>query len=107
LPSRARAAASPENDAFARVAAWTRDYRPLPGIPDEFIGADGERRPHWERLLRALADLEPDEIDQRFAAADSRIRNRGMSYRARSSAASSSAPNCSIACSLTSTAKGG
>ena len=67
MPSRASVAVSPESDALARVAAWTRDYAPLPGIPDEFIGADGERRPHWERLLRALADLEPDEIDQRFA----------------------------------------
>jgi uncharacterized circularly permuted ATP-grasp superfamily protein/uncharacterized alpha-E superfamily protein len=81
LPFRARAAVSPESDALARVEAWTRDYAPLPGIPDEFVGANGGRRPHWERLLRALADLEPDEIDQRFAAADRRIRNRGMSYR--------------------------
>jgi len=81
LPARARAAASPEGDALARVAEWTRDYAPLPGIPDEFVGPDGVTRPHWERLLRALADLGPDEIDQRFAAADRRIRNRGMSYR--------------------------
>jgi len=87
LPSRARAAVSPERDALARVEAWTRDYAPLPGIPDEFVGANGERRPHWERLLRALADLEPDEIDQRFAAADRRIRNRGMSYRVQGEAA--------------------
>jgi uncharacterized circularly permuted ATP-grasp superfamily protein/uncharacterized alpha-E superfamily protein len=87
LPARARAGASPERDALARVAEWTRDYAPLPGIPDEFVGAGGERRPHWERLLRALADLEPDEIDQRFAAADRRIRNRGMSYRVQGEAA--------------------
>ena len=57
MPARARAEASSENDALARAADWTRDYAPLPGIPDEFVGADGERRPHWERLLRALADL--------------------------------------------------
>jgi uncharacterized circularly permuted ATP-grasp superfamily protein/uncharacterized alpha-E superfamily protein len=92
LPARARAAASPERDALERVAAWTRDYAPLPGIPDEFVGADGQRRPHWERLLRALADLEPDEIDQRFAAADRRIRNRGMSYRVQGEAAERSWP---------------
>ena len=59
MPSRARAAASPESDALARVEAWTRDYAPLPGIPDEFIDANGERRPHWQRLLRALAELGP------------------------------------------------
>ncbi|MGD0642330.1 MAG: circularly permuted type 2 ATP-grasp protein [Roseiarcus sp.] len=70
-----------DDDARARLAAWTRGYAPLPGIPDEFIGADGARRPHWRRLLQALAVLEPGEIAQRFAAADRRIRNRGMSYR--------------------------
>ena len=32
-------------------------------------------------MLQALAALEPGEIAQRFAAADRRIRNRGMSYR--------------------------
>jgi uncharacterized circularly permuted ATP-grasp superfamily protein/uncharacterized alpha-E superfamily protein len=92
LPARARAEASSENDALARAADWTRDYAPLPGIPDEFVGADGERRPHWERLLRALADLEPDEIDQRFAAADRRVRNRGMSYRVQGEAVERSWP---------------
>ncbi len=81
MPARARAVASPGADARARVAQWTRDYAPLPGIPDEFIGPDGVRRPHWERLLLSLAELEPDEIVQRFAAADRRIRNRGLSYR--------------------------
>ena len=81
MPASARSAAPHDDDALARVAAWTRGYAPLPGIPDEFIGADGARRPHWQRLLQALAALEPGEIAQRFAAADRRIRNRGMSYR--------------------------
>ena len=67
--------------ARAQIAAWTRDYSPLPGTPDEFIGADGVRRPHWERLLEALAGIGPEDIEQRFATADRRIRDRGMSYR--------------------------
>jgi len=83
LPVSARSAARLDDDALARVDAWTRGYEPLPGIPDEFIGSDGKRRPHWQRLLKALAALEPAEIEQRFAAADRRIRNRGMSYRVR------------------------
>ncbi len=81
MPASARSAGKHDYDTTARVAAWTRGYAPLPGIPDEFIGADGARRPHWQRLLQALAALEPGEIAQRFAAADRRIRNRGMSYR--------------------------
>ncbi len=80
MPVKARTAA-PNDAAESRVADWTEGYAPIPGIPDEFIGADGERRPHWTRLLDQLAALGPDEIAQRFAASDRRIRNRGMSYR--------------------------
>jgi uncharacterized circularly permuted ATP-grasp superfamily protein/uncharacterized alpha-E superfamily protein len=69
------------------VAAWTADYRPLPDIPDEFIAADGERRAHWSRLLDALAALPPEEVEQRFAAADRRIRDMGVSYRVHGEAA--------------------
>ena len=74
---------APSRDALAaeRVAGWTGEYAPLPGIPDEFLGADGRRRPHWDRLLGALAGLDAQEVEQRFAAADRRIRSRGMAYR--------------------------
>jgi uncharacterized circularly permuted ATP-grasp superfamily protein/uncharacterized alpha-E superfamily protein len=88
LPASARTAATPDAAvaeakaaARARVAAWTEGYAPLPGIPDEFVGADGQKRPHWIRLLDSLASLGRGEVMQRFAAADRRIRNRGMSYR--------------------------
>ena len=64
-----------------RVDAWTRDYTPLPGIPDEFIGPDGKRRPHWTRLLEALAEMGPEGVAHSFAAADKRVRSRGTSYR--------------------------
>ena len=64
-----------------RFEAWTRHYKPLPGIPDEFIDARGLSRPHWRRVLSALAEYEPDEVQQSFATADRRIRNRGLSYR--------------------------
>ncbi|MFZ2106315.1 MAG: circularly permuted type 2 ATP-grasp protein, partial [Roseiarcus sp.] len=80
MPLSARIAAPPDA-VEARVATWTEGYAPLSGIPDEFIGADGARRPHWTRLLDLLASLGPDDVSQRFAAADRRIRNRGMSYR--------------------------
>ncbi len=67
----------------AQLAAWTADYAPLPGIPDEFIGPDGARRAHWMRLLKQLAAAPSGVVAERFAAADRRVRNRGMSYRVR------------------------
>ena len=41
-------------DAAARVAGLAAGYVPLPGIPDEFIGADGRPRAHWLRFLDKL-----------------------------------------------------
>ena len=87
-----RSATAQRNAASDRVAAWTQDYAPLPGIPDEFIGPDGVVRPHWRHLLNALAGLEQEAIEQRFAAADRRIRNMGMSYRVQGESAERSWP---------------
>jgi uncharacterized circularly permuted ATP-grasp superfamily protein len=64
-----------------RIETWTGDYAPLPGIPDEFVDPTGAPRPHWMKFLNALARIEPEEITQRFAAADRRIREMGISYR--------------------------
>ncbi|MGH6853391.1 MAG: circularly permuted type 2 ATP-grasp protein, partial [Methylocella sp.] len=69
-------------DAAGRVAALTARYKPLPGIPDEFIGADGRARAHWRRFLAALMELSADDIGRRFATADRHIRDTGVSYRA-------------------------
>ena len=80
MPATARTPTA-EKDAEARVAAWTASYQPLPGIPDEFIGRDGQRKPHWTKLLTELALADPTVVADRFAAADRRVRNRGMSYR--------------------------
>ena len=65
------------------MAAWTADYKPLPGIPDEFIGSDGARHAAWRRLLTQLAGAAPAMVAERFAAADRRVRTRGLSYRVR------------------------
>ena len=63
-PNCLRAPAPPRSRARrpTRLTRGRSDYAPLPGIPDEFIGADGERRPHWTRLLEAFAELGPDEV---------------------------------------------
>ena len=78
--SPARTAAK-SNAAKERVALWTDGYAPLPGIPDEFIGRDGARNPYWTRLLESFGEIGPDEVRRRFDASDTRVRNRGMSYR--------------------------
>lgn len=57
-------------------------YQPLPGIPDEFFATDGVPRPGWLSLAERLAELGPDEVQRRFAAADRHIRDTGASYRA-------------------------
>ena len=80
MPAIARTV-SASAQADAQVAGWTKDYAPLPGIPDEFIGPDGARREPWTALLRRLAMSPPETVAERFAAADRRVRNRGMSYR--------------------------
>ena len=74
-------AVAAKDSAARRFDAWTRGYEPLPGIPDEFMDASGHCRPHWRRLVSALAAYEPNEMRQRFSAADRRIRSRGLSYR--------------------------
>jgi uncharacterized circularly permuted ATP-grasp superfamily protein/uncharacterized alpha-E superfamily protein len=81
LPGRFSSAVSDKTSGLERFEEWTRNYAPLPGIPDEFIDSRGLSRPHWRRLLSALAEYEPNEIQQSFATADRRIRNRGLSYR--------------------------
>ena len=56
-------------------------YRPLPGIADEMMDADGRVRAHWQPLLSMLAGLGGDEINRRFAAADRYLRDSGVFYR--------------------------
>lgn len=65
-----------------RMAQWTRDYAPLPGIPDEYIGQDGAPRAVWTRFFDAFAALAPADIERRFASADRHLREAGVSYRA-------------------------
>jgi uncharacterized circularly permuted ATP-grasp superfamily protein/uncharacterized alpha-E superfamily protein len=69
-------------DAARRMAELAAGYKPLPGIPDEFTGADGRPRAHWLRFLAALTELSAGDIGKRFATADRHIRDTGVSYRA-------------------------
>lgn len=71
-------------DGFAgdgRVADLVSRYRPLQGIPDEFVDETGAPRPHWRAILDAVAHLPAEEIKRRFATADRHLRDTGVSYR--------------------------
>lgn len=70
------------NKVSRRVAQWTRDYVPLPGIPDEYIAQDGTPRAVWTRFFDAFAALTPGEIEKRFGSADRHLREAGVTYRA-------------------------
>ena len=84
MPSE-RAFGRPAADAEALdalLASWLAGYRVAPGAADELLGADGRPREHWLALLGALATLGEADIDQRFASANRRIDEMGVTYRA-------------------------
>jgi len=65
----------------SRVARWLDGYRPQAFVYDELIGPDSRVRPHWRRLLDQLAEFGEEGLEQRFAAAQRRIEDMGLSYR--------------------------
>jgi uncharacterized circularly permuted ATP-grasp superfamily protein/uncharacterized alpha-E superfamily protein len=67
--------------AAARLSGWLRDYKPLAGVPDELIGADGRPRPYWLNFLGDLSEFPKGELEDRFAIATRHIRDTGVSYR--------------------------
>jgi uncharacterized circularly permuted ATP-grasp superfamily protein/uncharacterized alpha-E superfamily protein len=62
------------------VERFLAGYKPLPGIFDEMMDADGSPRPHWQPFLAMLAGLGADEIGRRFAA-DRYLHDSGVFYR--------------------------
>lgn len=70
----------------------TRGYAPLPGIPDEFLDAEGQPREVWTRFFDAFSALSSGEIERRFASADQHMRDAGVTYRAPGEAADRSWP---------------
>jgi len=72
------------NDSTARrIASWIDAYRPVAGVADEFLDAEGRPRTHWAQLLETLAALGEEGLEQRFAAAGRRIEDMGVTYRVR------------------------
>src|SRR5215472_11312050 len=65
----------------AGLDALISGYRPLPGVFDEMMDANGRVRAHWQPFLAMLGGLGSDEINRRFAAADRYLRDSGVFYR--------------------------
>ncbi len=65
-----------------RLIEMTAAYKPLDGVPDEFIGADGRPRGHWLEFFDKMAGLGADDIARRFETIERNIREQGVSYRA-------------------------
>jgi uncharacterized circularly permuted ATP-grasp superfamily protein/uncharacterized alpha-E superfamily protein len=64
-----------------RLARWTSAYRPLRGVPDELMDANGQPKGAWPRFLDQLGGMDEVEIGARFVSAVRRIRDTGISYR--------------------------
>lgn len=56
-------------------------YRPLPGVADEMMDAQGAIRPHWRPLLQALAAMGEAQVAARFERADRYLKDSGVYYR--------------------------
>jgi uncharacterized circularly permuted ATP-grasp superfamily protein len=63
------------------LAPTLAGYRPLTGIFDEMVDAEGRVRAHWQPLLAMLARLGQQEITRRFAAAERHLHESGVFYR--------------------------
>ena len=73
---------SASNAKARRLVEMTAAYRPLEGVPDEFIGAEGRPRGHWLEFFDKMAGLGSDDIARRFETIERNIREQGVSYRA-------------------------
>ncbi|WP_240471606.1 circularly permuted type 2 ATP-grasp protein [Neomegalonema perideroedes] len=67
--------------ALDRLDALLREYKPLPGVPDELLDRRGEIRPLWRPFMRRIADMTPEDLEERKARADQYLRDTGMYQR--------------------------
>ncbi|WP_246018410.1 circularly permuted type 2 ATP-grasp protein [Pelagibacterium montanilacus] len=56
-------------------------YRPIAGVTDEMVGADGTVKPGWRDVMGALDQLGAEELNARFQRADQYLRDAGVFYR--------------------------
>ena len=65
----------------ARLAGWLRNYKPLPGVPDELFDATGRPRDYWLTFLGDFAEYAEADFKSRFSLAARHMRDTGVSYR--------------------------
>ncbi|WP_124950181.1 circularly permuted type 2 ATP-grasp protein [Sulfuriferula thiophila] len=78
----------PETQALA-PDQW---YPPLPGTYDEMLDGNGQVRPHWEYLIRALDTLGTTEFERRGTEAAKLLRENGVTYNVYGDPAGQSRP---------------
>lgn len=76
VPARASPSGSEPRHDFGLAA-----YRPLPGVPDELIGPDGQMRPLWRPLINHLETLSDTDLTRAIERADLYLRDSGVIYR--------------------------
>ncbi|MBI1361023.1 MAG: hypothetical protein GC155_12155 [Alphaproteobacteria bacterium] len=57
------------------------NYRPLPGVSDELLDANGQVRPVWRDFIDYFARMGPQEVAERFARGDQYLRDAGVFFR--------------------------
>ncbi len=56
-------------------------YRPIPGVPDELVDAQGAMRPGWAGLIGHMSGLTPAELAEAFARGDQHLADSGVFFR--------------------------
>ena len=56
-------------------------YRPLPGVPDELVDAQGVMRPVWAGLLAHMSGLSDAEMKDAFARGEQHLADTGVFFR--------------------------
>ncbi|HEV7690407.1 MAG TPA: circularly permuted type 2 ATP-grasp protein [Hyphomonadaceae bacterium] len=72
------ATSQPQSDPAASLLA---DYRPLPGIADELIDAQGNLRPVWRSFIAGIGGMSAEELQRRFETGDQYLRDAGVFFR--------------------------
>lgn len=72
------AKSQPQADIAARLLAG---YRPLPGVSDELLDAQGKVRPVWRPLIDHVARMSPEELAGRVEQGDQYLRDAGVFFR--------------------------